>query len=97
MRSGRGHVISGAGCSGAPGFLRFFPLSFVWRFPFGIGCGGFGACTGGRSVTIAEGDGNDDAGDNDVISIEGDRCLFVDDGELGDGESSGAGGGGKIK
>lgn len=48
-------------------------------------------------MLAAEGEGKDEAGDKDVISIDGDKCRVVEDGELGEGESSGAGGGGRMK
>lgn len=42
------------------------------------------------------GEGSEDAGEREVISMDGERCRVVDEGEVGVGESSGAGGGGRI-
>lgn len=48
------------------------------------------------AVGGGEHDGSEEGGDKDVISTEGERGRFPEDCELGDGESSGAGGGGKM-
>lgn len=42
-------------------------------------------------------DGCDDGGEMDVISRDGERGRLTEDCELGDGVSSGGGGGGSIK
>jgi hypothetical protein len=42
-------------------------------------------------------DGCDDGGDIDVISREGERARLLEDCELGEGVSSGGGGGGRTK
>ena len=45
-----------------------------------------------------EQEGIEEGGDKEVISTDGERGRFPDEEcELGDGESSGAGGGGKMK
>ena len=65
--------------------------------------GGCAADNGGISGTghacaVGGGDreGIEEGGEMDVISTEGDRGRFMDECELGDGESSGAGGGGST-
>ena len=46
----------------------------------------------GKSMSLPMGDCTEESGETEVTSIEGEKCRVVDDGELGDGESSGAGG-----
>ena len=48
--------------------------------------------TGGNSAFGGGGEGRDEAGEREVTSIDGERCRAVEDGVLGEGESSGAGG-----
>lgn len=55
---------------------------------------------GGSGTSIAGGgewDGCDEGGDIEVMSMEGDRGRCAEDCELGDGVSSGGGGGGRTK
>ena len=44
-----------------------------------------------------ERDGCDEGGEMDVMSTDGERGRFAEDCELGDGVSSGGGGGGRTK
>ena len=57
----------------------------------GISGAGHGCVVGGG---VRE--GIEEGGEIDVISTEGDRGRFTDECELGEGESSGAGGGGST-
>lgn len=64
--------------------------------------GGIGGSVGsglgtGSFWELARGEGGDDAGEREVMSIEGDNWRVLEPGELGDGESSGAGAGGRMK
>ncbi len=67
----------------------------------GVGSWVSGGLLGSAVVTVAGGgehDGIDEGGDKEVMSTEGERGRFPEEEwELGDGESSGAGGGGKMK
>ncbi len=72
-------------------FLRFFPCTFGGGLT-----ASFGGGSAGKGIGCAAGEGKDEGGDNEVTSIEGDAWRVVE-GELGEGESSGAGGGGRTK
>ena len=87
MTSGTG---TGLRASGS-GFLRFLPLTggIGGSTGSGLGAGSFGG--------PARGEGGEDAGEREVMSMEGDNWRVLEPGELGDGESSGGGDGGKIK
>lgn len=84
----------------SPHFLRFLFECFA------AGTGLFASTGGvlslslmlGRSTPFAGGgECTDESGESDMTSREGERCLDVDVGELTEGESSGAGGGGRTK
>ena len=54
--------------------------------------------TGGDDGGMEEGGDMEAATSNEVMSTEGERGLLsMEDSELGEGESSGAGGGGRMK
>lgn len=84
---------------GELGFFRLFVVGFEGTLSAErvalLGC--FVGAGGGRSFEGAGGEGSEESGDNEVTSIEGDRCRVVEAGELGVGESSGTGGGGRTK
>lgn len=70
----------------------------------GLGFGGGSGIesSGGDAETLCSDgggvwDGWDDGGEMDVISKDGERGRLVEDCELGDGVSSGGGGGGRTK
>jgi len=72
------------------------------EFELGKVGGGIGGTLGGAEITFEGGgehEGRDEGGEYDVISTDGERARGADEdeGELGDGESSGAGGGGNTK
>lgn len=96
MNCGRGGITAGGGGRASPGFFRFLLLDLGGGLPFPKDTGrGFSATSiGGRSLSLAIGEWTDESGETDVISMDGEWCLVVE-GELGDGESSGAGGGGR--
>ena len=51
----------------------------------------------GESTGFVKGECTEESGEREVTSMDGERCRVVEEGELGDGESSGAGEGGKTK
>ena len=59
----------------------------------GSGVGGSGL----TSSRMGEWEGCDEGGEMEVMSTEGDLARFAEDWELGEGVSSGAGGGGRTK
>ena len=86
MKDGRGGMTSGTGTglrASGSGFLRFLPLTR------GIG-GSVGSGLGTGSLReLVRGDGGEEAGEREVISMEGDNWRVLEPGELGEGESSG--------
>lgn len=88
------HQAEAAGGTSSVGFFRFFAFAFVDFFSISPGSRGsaFISSVAGRSVSLPAGDCTDESGETEVTSIEGEKCRVVDDGELGEGESSGAGG-----
>jgi hypothetical protein len=100
---GLGGMTSGLGMGARSDFLRFlgafFNLDMLLVFgSCGSGDGAsFGGGTGGAEIGGGEFGGKEEGGDIDVISTEGERARCIDEFELGDGESSGAGGGGSTK
>src|SRR6267154_6391405 len=87
---------------GASCFLRAFPVADL-AFPIASDFGSAGAIGGGRGGPFRGGgeagpeggdtEGSGEGGDTDVMSTDGDRCREGDIWGMGDGESSGAGGG----
>ncbi len=95
---------SGAGfgrCGGASCFLRAFAVDLAFDFGSAgaIGGGRGGPLRGGREAGPGGGDteGSGEGGDTEVMSTDRDRCRKGSVWVLGDGESSGAGGGGSTK
>lgn len=81
--------------------MRFLPFA-LWgiAFEFGSAVSGNGGIFGAAEGTCAGGgdsDGREEGGEYEVISTEGERARLPEDCELGDGESSGGAGGGRIK
>jgi hypothetical protein len=102
VNGGRGGISSGLGiCMGAGFvFLRFLLLAF--GLPVLLVLGNCGVASGGvlgtghGNAAGGEREGMEEGGEIDVISTEGERGRWTDEWELGDGESSGAGGGGNT-
>lgn len=98
MNAGLGGISSGFGlCLGGGSLLE----SFFFRFLEFAGFLGFAAAScgsgGGEGGFVERGggewEGKEDGGDIEVISKDGDRGLAEDCCELGEGASSGGGGG----
>lgn len=112
MSSGFGRMM-GAGGSTSPFFRFFALdlLDFPIEFELGSSCEGSTLTLGGRGLTGGSGvggrglissrtgewDGCEEGGEMEVMSTDGERARFAEDWELGEGVSSGAGGGGNTK
>lgn len=84
---------------GRSDFLRFLGAVFTLDMLFVFGSCGSGDFGGGTGTETGGGEfeGREEGGEIDVMSTEGERARCTDEFELGDGESSGAGGGGSTK
>lgn len=92
---------AGRGGDGTSGFLRFFEFALCgMAFELGnalSGRGGILGAAGGTCTGGGDSEGNEEGGEYVVISTEGERALLPEDWELGEGESSGGAGGGRMK